>query len=128
MAEQASSFEISPDCRSAVWVKSVPDNEKDRSVSQIFLSSLTENKIVQLTRGSESSSSPKWSPDGKYIAFTASRAADKPKDGPAEQLWMISPFGGEPRRVTGLSREIDDYRWADADSIVFAAQEDPVVL
>ena len=27
--------------------------------------------------------------------------------------------------MTGLSREIDDYRWADADSIVFAAQEDP---
>ena len=38
---------------------------------------------------------------------------------------MISPFGGEPWRRDGLSREIDDYRWVDADSIVFAADKDP---
>lgn len=125
LAEQASSFEISPDSRWVVWVRSVPDKEKDRSISNLFLTSLADGKEVQLTRGNESSSSPKWSPDGKYIAFSAARSADTPKNGSAEQLWLIRPFGGEPWRITGFTRSISDYEWAGIDTIIFSSQEEP---
>ena len=125
MAEQASGFQFSPDNRSVIWVKSVPDKEKDRSVSNLILSSLTEEKEIQLTRGTDNSSSPKWSPDGQFIAFSTSRTTNESKDAVAAQLWLINPFGGEPWKITDFAREISDYEWIDNDAIVFSAQEEP---
>lgn len=127
MAEQASGFQISPNSRFAVWVKSVPDKEKDRSVSNLFLSSLTEEKEVQLTRGTDGSSSPKWSPDGQLIAFSTGRTANQSKDATkaaGTQLWLINPFGGEPWKITDFAREVLDYEWIDNDMIIFSAQEE----
>src|SRR4051794_16678844 len=73
MAEQGSDFEVSPNGKWAVWVKSTPDNEGDRLVSNLVLSSLTDGKEIQLTRGNDGASSPKWSPDSNLVSFTTSR-------------------------------------------------------
>ncbi len=40
MAEQLAGFQISPDARWIVWVKSIADKEKNGRVSNIILSSL----------------------------------------------------------------------------------------
>ena len=84
MAEQAYGFQISPDNRRVVLIKNVPDKEKDRSVSNLILSSLIEKKEIQLKRGADSSSSPKWLPDGRHIAFTTSSSAEQSKDAAAK--------------------------------------------
>ena len=52
-AEGAAQFRVSPDGKWAVWVKSVGDKEKDGRVSNLFLSSLTAKKEIQLTRGTD---------------------------------------------------------------------------
>jgi len=75
-SEQASGMQISPDNRWIVWVKSVGDKDKDKSISNLILSSLTEKKEIQLTRGADNSSSLKWSPDGEYIVFKTGRTAN----------------------------------------------------
>src|SRR5580704_2412752 len=62
--EDAGSFDISKDGRSAVWVKSTADKEKNERVGNLYLSSLTEQKEVQLTRGMDQVSQPRWSPSG----------------------------------------------------------------
>ena len=126
MAEQASAFQISPDNRWAVWVRSTPDKEGDKFVSNVMLSNLADGTEVQLTR--EGGSSPKWSPDGKLIAFTSSRSSPGlAKDAAGEQLWLISPSGGEAWRVSSFGRAVSDFAWADADAIVFSAKEDPTL-
>ncbi len=131
MAEQVSGLEISPDSRWAVWVKNVADKEKNGRVSNLILSSLTEKKEIDLTRGTESSSNPKWSPDGQLIAFITTRPDAKakpdakPADEPKPQVWLINPFGGEPWALTSFARGVTGFEWADADTIIFAAQEDP---
>lgn len=127
-AEQASSVRISHDSRWAVWVKSVGDKERDKNISNLMLSSLTESKEIQLTRGTDGVSNPKWSPDGQHVAFVTSRADQiTPITGSAakSQLWLISPFGGEPWRATNFARAISDYEWVDADTIIYAAEEEP---
>src|ERR1700678_1844228 len=54
-AEWAGSFKISPDCHWAVWIKSAPDKEKNEyfGIGNLFLSSLTDKKEIQLTRGND---------------------------------------------------------------------------
>ncbi len=138
MIERADQFRISPDSKWAVWVKFTPDADKDGMVSNLFLSSLTEKKEVQLTRGTDRNFGPKWSPDGQLIAFISNRPLPKTKEGqPAPtpsgqagepspmQLWLINPFGGEPWPLTRSERSVKDFDWLDAGIILIAAEEDP---
>jgi dipeptidyl aminopeptidase/acylaminoacyl peptidase len=132
--ERAEQFRISPDSKWVVWVKLVPDSDKDEMVSNLYLSSLTEKKEIQLTRGPNKDSSPRWSPEGRLLAFISDRPLPKPKEKDAEgpptsdlsktQLWLINPFGGEPWPLTKLERSIKSFDWLDADTILMAVEED----
>ena len=59
-AESAGAYEVSPDGEWVVWVKSTMDEKKGRRVSNLYMSSLTGDLEIQLTRGSYSHSSPRW--------------------------------------------------------------------
>jgi dipeptidyl aminopeptidase/acylaminoacyl peptidase len=131
-AEEATGMRISPDCKWVAWIKRAPDKEKNELVGHLMLSSLTETKEVQLTRGSYSVSSPQWSPDGKLLAFLSGRPVpktpkakreDDEKDEPKDQVWLINPFGGEPWVLTQSLRDIKQFAWSDSDTILYVAQE-----
>ncbi len=127
MAESAGQFRISPDGRWAVWVRSAMDKDKGERVSNLWLSSLTEKKELQLTRGNFTHSGPRWSPDGALISFLSTRPlpeSAKKEDLSKSQLWLLNPSGGEPWHLTEFERGIQAYGWKDKDTIVFAAQED----
>ncbi|HTA95016.1 MAG TPA: hypothetical protein VK769_02725, partial [Verrucomicrobiae bacterium] len=70
--EYAGQLRISPDAKWLVWVKSTADKEKDARVSNLVLSSLTDNKEIELTRGTDNNFGARWSPDGERIAFVSS--------------------------------------------------------
>ena len=124
--ESASQFRISPDGKWSVWVKSTADKEKDGRITNLYLSSLTEKKEIQLTRGEDDVSNPRWSPSGEMIAFLSSRALPKPKPDAAHmQLWLMSLGGGEPWHVTEFDRGIRQFEWLDNDTILFSTEEDP---
>ncbi len=130
-AEHADDFHISPDGRWVVWVKHAPDKDKDVVVTHLMLSGLAEEREIQLTRGSHSCASPRWSPDGKLLAFLSSRPApkekaarrDDEKEEPKEQIWLINPFGGEPWVLTEAARDIHAFAWQDAETLLYLAQE-----
>lgn len=132
--EQAEQFRISPDSRWVVWVKHLPDADKDEMVSNLFLSSLTEKQEIQLTRGPQKDTSPRWSRDGKLLAFLSERALPKKpakddeeeavKEQPKTQIWLINPRGGEPWPLTRLERNVKSFDWIDGETILMAAEED----
>jgi dipeptidyl aminopeptidase/acylaminoacyl peptidase len=129
--ESASDFHISPDGRYALWVKSVPDKEKNEHVDQVFRIDLRTRREVQVTRAAEGCTRPRWSPDGTHVAFLSSRPLpkakgdDKAKEDDAKmQLWLIDPTGGEPWPLTDGARAVQEFGWAGAGAIVFTAQED----
>jgi dipeptidyl aminopeptidase/acylaminoacyl peptidase len=124
--EDAEQFRISPDGRSALWVKGTADKEKDLRVSNLYLSNLSDGKELQLTRETDEVSHPRWSPSGETIAFLSTHALPKPKpDLAPTQLWLMNAAGGEPWAVTEFERGIRQFEWLDNDTIIFSAEEDP---
>jgi dipeptidyl aminopeptidase/acylaminoacyl peptidase len=122
----AGQFRISPDGKWAVWIKNTGSKDKDIRVSNLYLSSLTGDTEVQMTRGEDQVANPRWSPDGKRIAFLSSRALPKPNPKLAHtQLWIMDAFGGEPWAVTEFQRDIHQFEWLDNNTILFSAEEDP---
>jgi dipeptidyl aminopeptidase/acylaminoacyl peptidase len=120
---------ISPDAKWLVWVKSTADKEKDARVSNLILSGLTENKEIQLTRGSDNNSQPQWSPDGQFIAFLSNRARHGGKsEADSMQLWLIDAHGGEPWPLTELAHGPHHIEWLDKDAVIFSAEEDPALV
>jgi dipeptidyl aminopeptidase/acylaminoacyl peptidase len=72
------------------------------------------NRARLLTAG-DKDSDPKWSPDGKWIAFTAKR-----KDDEEPQLYLIAPDGGEAKRLTHVATGCAAPKWfADGKRIAF---------
>lgn len=124
--EDAGQFRISPDGKFALWVKGSGDKDKDLRVGNLYLSNLSDGKVVQLTRGTDEISNPRWSPSGETIAFLSSHALPKPKpDTGSTQIWLMNAAGGEPWPVTESERGIQQFEWLNDDTILFSAEEDP---
>jgi dipeptidyl aminopeptidase/acylaminoacyl peptidase len=124
--ELASEFLISPDNKWVVWVKSTADKEKDERGSNLYLSSLTEKKEIELTRGANTVSQPRWSPSGQTIAFLSNHPLPKPKPNAAPmQIWLLSVDGGEPWPATDFERPVQRFEWLNDDTIVYSAEEQP---
>lgn len=118
---------ISPaDPRVVVWVQREVDEEKDQFVSQLFRHGPeAESEPLQLTHGEESSTHPRFSPDGKSIAFlrTAAGQRNEKNEEAKPQIWLLA--GGEARALTEWKRGVRGFGWRDNGRIIFFAQEEP---
>jgi len=105
----------SPDGKAVAYVVSSIDVKEDKSASHVWLAGFDGNNNRQVTFGAESESQPRWSPDGKFLAFTSSRP------GPAKgnQIWLLDLGGGEALQLTDLKGRLQDYEWSP-DSKRFA--------
>jgi dipeptidyl aminopeptidase/acylaminoacyl peptidase len=125
-AESSGGFRISPDSRWVAWVKGEADREKDKMISNLFLSSLTEDREIPLTRGSNDIFDLSWSPDSESIAFISDKPRALPKpDSDANQIWLISIRGGEAYPLTELAHGPRGVQWLNGDTLMFAAPEAP---
>jgi dipeptidyl aminopeptidase/acylaminoacyl peptidase len=115
---------FSPDGKWIAFTLSEWDKENNRRVSHIYLASSDPQvartaKPIKLTNGEKGESSPQWSPDGTRIAFSADR--DK-----GNQIWLISPFGGEAEKLTSEENGAGGFRWSpDSKRISFITRDTP---
>jgi len=115
-----SSPQVSPDGKWVAYSVSEVDTAKDGRVSHLWMQSWDGATSVQLTYGSEAASTPKWSPDGKYISFMSSRESKK-----GGQVWLMDRRGGEGHKLTDIKGDIDDYEWSPDASKLLLAIGDP---
>jgi len=99
---------LSPDGSRIAYTVRQPSLDDDKNHTHIWLASWDGADIRQLTFSDSSESSPKWSADGKQLAFLSSRGNDDDLD----QLWIMNLQGGEAERVTEFKGSVDDFDWS----------------
>src|ERR1041384_2509826 len=83
--------QISPDGQWVAYVVGATDAKEDKSNSHIWMVNIDGSNDRQLTFSNESESSPRFSPDGKYLSFTSGR----PGKARGNQVWLLDRHGGE---------------------------------
>jgi len=109
---------ISPDGKLAVLPVTRADLEKDKTYTNLWLVPTKSGKARQLTSGETSDTTPRWSPDGRHVAFVSKRGSDE-----ETQIYVIPVDGGEARRVTNVPTGAMAPKWfPDSRRIAFLSR------
>jgi dipeptidyl aminopeptidase/acylaminoacyl peptidase len=84
--------QVSPDGKHVAFTIGDVNFDANRVVTQIYRVSIDGSGLKQLTSGDKSSSAPRWSPDGKKIAYTT-----------GSQVWVMDNDGDHKDQVTKIS-------------------------
>lgn len=115
--KSVSDVQLSPDGTRVAYVLTSIDAEKDEYRSSIWVVPTDGGEPMQFTRGAKHDTAPRWSPDGRWLAFLSDREDRQP------QLYLMLVNGGEPRRLTSLDNGAGPAVWSpDSQSILFAAR------
>jgi Tol biopolymer transport system component len=128
-----SSVELSADGNSVVFATDRADWDQQIFRTDLWLYREDNKSLIQLTQSGHDSD-PKWSPDGKWIAFLSERksSAGKSEDSDTDsdskddvsQIYLISPHGGEAFPVTQGEEDVHTFSWsADSQTIYFATRQ-----
>src|SRR5262245_59251117 len=112
--------QISPDGKWIAYTIGYGDFKQDAFITQICLVNAETGKRFQLTRGEKSSTSPRWSPDGHWLAFLSDRVEDK------NQIFVISPEGGEAQQLTKSETAISSFAWSEDGKMIAYTATEPV--
>ena len=89
--------------------------DKSEYVSQVWLGSADGKRNDQITFADKSSTNPKWSPDGRWIAFTSTRKDNK------SNLYVLRVAGGEAEMITDVKSGVGNFAWSpDGNWIAFS--------
>jgi dipeptidyl aminopeptidase/acylaminoacyl peptidase len=107
--------QVSPDGRMVAFVIGDVKFDDNRVVNQIYVAPIGGGDPKQLTSGGGSASSPRWSPDGKRIAYVT-----------GGQIWIMHADGSDKEQVTKLSTGAGGPVWSpDERWIAFTSEVYP---
>ena len=113
--------QLSPEGAWVAYTVSQIDSAKDRTETDIWMTSWDGSQTIRVTATPGSESSPRWSPDGRWLAFLSAR-----QQGDGAQVWLLDRRGGEAQRVTDVRDGVSDFAWSpDASRLAIVADVNP---
>src|SRR5882672_4260714 len=101
--------QCAPDGKSVAFVVSQIDVKEDKGGNaHIWMVGIDGQHERQITWSTDSESSPRFSPDGKYLSFTSSR----PGKAKGNQVWLLDRSGGEAFQLTEIKGRLQGYEWS----------------
>ncbi len=118
-----SDLQISPQGQKIAFVltENVPVEGKEgelKRIHDIYMVTLPDGSLHLLTSHEKGASRPRWSPDGRSLAFVSSRTKDN-------QIWILDMVaGGEARQLTDWEPGIGEFAWSpDSKRIAFVSTD-----
>jgi dipeptidyl aminopeptidase/acylaminoacyl peptidase len=110
-----SDVQISADGAWVAYVVGTVDRAADEQRSAIWTVSWDGTKQVPVTASLKQAHAPRWSPDGRYLAFIGSAT-----DSDASQIVLLDRQSGQMRTLTDVTGEIGAFIWSpDSKRLVF---------
>jgi dipeptidyl aminopeptidase/acylaminoacyl peptidase len=97
---------ISPDGAWIAYTVTSLDKKEDKSDTDIFMVSASGGNPIKLTASKKPETSPRWSPDGRYLAFLSAR------DGEKTQVYLLDRRGGEAQQLTDYKTGASAIAWS----------------
>jgi len=110
--------QFSPDGQRVAFVVSEPLKGEKR-IRHIWLYDKKSGTARQLTFSEKSETWPRWSPDGKKLAFLSNRGGDE------QQIYILSMTGGEAAPVTKGKASVSAFEWSPNGQFIAYIAPDP---
>ena len=112
---------VSPDGSRVVYTvnEAVMTPDKSEFVTQLWMANIATKQNIQLTFGDKTSTNPKWSPDGKWIAFVSNRKDNR------NNLYRLNIDGGEAEPLTELKSSVTNFNWSPDGRFIAYTMSDP---
>ncbi len=111
--------QVSPEGDWIAYVVERDDTDADESRSRIWMVPSAGGEAVAMTAEAESSSHPRWSPDGRYLAFLSAR------DEAPTQVWLLARQGGEAVQLTDTPQSVSSFEWSPDAGRLALVLKDP---
>ncbi len=95
------------------------DLEENESHTRVWMAATHGGDPIPMTAEGESSSSPRWSPDGQYVSFLSARGEAK------AQVWTLNRQGGEAIARTEVEQGVEAYEWSPDSRRLVLVIRDP---
>jgi dipeptidyl aminopeptidase/acylaminoacyl peptidase len=111
--------QLSSDAQWVAYTVKTLSLKEDKSEERIWMVPFAGGDAVAISAEGVSSSHPRWSPDGKYLAFLSARHEGK------AQVWLLSRSGGEAQHLTDTPQDVDDFVWSPDSTRLVVIVRDP---
>jgi dipeptidyl aminopeptidase/acylaminoacyl peptidase len=111
--------QLSPDGQWVAYSVSTSLLKGDKSESRIWTVPTASGEALAMTSEGVSSSHPRWSLDGKFLAFLSARNEGK------TQIWLLNRLGGEAQRLTDTPQSVEDFAWSPDSRRLVVILRDP---
>src|SRR2546423_8069809 len=110
---------ISPDGAWVAYTVSSLDKKEDAADTDIYMAPVSGGAAIRLTSSKKPETSPRWSPDGRYIAFLSGR------DGKKTQVYLLDRRGGDAQQLTDYKTGASAIAWSPDSAKLALLVSDP---